>query len=400
MNLIETIKEAVETLRLHKLRSILTMLGIIIGVASIIGLLSISISSQKKILQEMEVIGSDIIWINSTSKTSNNQKGIFCPQRKLGQKDIVAMKRQCSAIVDLAKEVRDFQRVTYSNKHFTCDILGVEPVYQSVRKLILIEGRFITSFDLVSCRKVCVIEDSKEIKKLFGLINPLGKEMLISGLSFNVIGKIACKNKGLGMESTPKIYLPLTTLQKINGTKRVDLIYAKVKSYNLVEKGKQQVAIVLAQRYGRNHSFEVESASEMIEATKDIMNIITLVGIGIASISLLVGGIGIANVMLVSVTERKREIGIRKAIGAKKQQILIQFLIEALTLSLIGGFIGIGLGVSVGNIFNLLLELPLSFHWWVVLIGFLFSAIVGSFSGFYPAMQAAKLNPIESLRYE
>ncbi|MBU1487615.1 FtsX-like permease family protein [bacterium] len=156
----------------------------------------------------------------------------------------------------------------------------------------------------------------------------------------------------------------------------------------------------IAGRYGQNHGFEIECAAEMIEATKEIANIITLVGVGIAGISLVVGGIGIANVMLVSVTERRREIGIRKAIGAKKQQILIQFLVEALALSLMGGFIGIGLGTGVSNIFNLLLKLPLSFQWWLILIGFVFSAAVGILSGLYPAIKAANLNPIEALRYE
>ena len=400
--LVEIIKEAIGGLKLHKLRSILTMLGIVIGVASIIGLLSISLSSQRKILEEIETLGPDIIWIYSDvqSKDLDNKRGVFRRQRNLVDRDIAAIKKQCSNVIEVAKELRDFQKVAYSNKHFTWDVLGVEPSYQSVRNLTLTEGRFIASFDLDNFKRVCVIEDSKEAKELFGLSNPVGKKVLIGGLRFEVIGKLARKSEGIGVDPAPKMYLPLTTLQKMNGTKRIDLVYARALSYNLVEKGKQQIEAVLAQRYGQNHGFEIECAAEMIEATKEIANIITLVGVGIAGISLVVGGIGIANVMLVSVTERRREIGIRKAIGARKQQILIQFLIEALTLSLIGGFIGIGLGTGVGNIFNLLLKLSLSFQWWLILIGFVFSAAVGILSGLYPAIKAANLNPIEALRYE
>lgn len=391
MNLRENIKEAVITLKTHNLRSILTMLGVIIGVTSITGLLSISLSNQKKVLEEIEIIGSDIMWINSSSNTLYSQKCLL-------NDDIKAIKKQCSAVVGMAKELKDSQRVTYSNKHLLVNIVGVEPDYQLLRSLILTEGRFITSFDLGNSRRVCVIEDSKEIKKLFGLSNPFGKDVLITGLRFKVIGRVSRKNVGIGMNYSPMVYLPLTTLQRINKTKRIDLVYAKVPNYNLVKKGKQQIELVLSQRYGYNHGFEIECASEMIETTKEVMNVITIVGIGIATISLIVGGIGIANVMLVSVTERKREIGIRRAIGAKKQDILTQFLIEALTLSLIGGVIGIILGAGIGITFNLLLNLPLSFHWWIALIGFLFSVAVGIFSGLYPAIQAANLDPIQDMK--
>jgi len=402
MALVEIIKEAVGVLKLHKLRSILTMLGIVIGVASIIGLLSISLSSQRKILEEIETLGPDIIWIYSTPQSNNpgGRRDIFRPQRTLSSRDIAAIKKQCSSVVEVAKELRDFQKVTYSNKHFTWDVLGVESSYQSVRNLVLTEGRFIASSDLDSFQKVCVIEDSKETKEIFGLSNPVGKRISIGGLGFKVIGKLAPKSEGIGTDPTPKIYLPLTALQKMNGTRRIDLVYVKVSGYNLEEKGKQQIEAVLSQRHGQNHGFEIECIQEILAATKKIANIVTLVGIGIAAISLLVGGIGIANVMLVSVTERRREIGIRKAIGAQKREILIQFLIEALTLSLTGGLIGIGLGTCIGNLFNLLLELPLSFQWWLILIGFSFSAAVGICSGLYPAIKAANLNPIESLRYE
>lgn len=394
MNIIDVIYEAIESIKLHKLRSILTMLGIIIGVATIIGLLSISLSTKQKLLQEIEKMGSDIIWINPIPQSQKSHL------KRLVEEDIVAIKHQCASIVAITKELRDFQQVTFRNKHFMWDIFGIEPAYLEVRRLKLMQGRFVSSIDLTSSQRICIFEECKEIKKLFGLSSPIGKEILIGGLRFKVVGIVGQKSQGIGEISTPKVYIPLTTLQRTNPTREMDILYAKVKDYNWVKKGKEQIEAILRQRYGKNHGFLVECAADMIETTKNVMNIVTLVGTGIATISLIVGGIGIANMMLVAVAERRREIGIRKAIGARKKDILIQFLIEALTLCSLGGIMGIFIGVVVGNIFNLLLEMPLSFQFWVILVGFIFASIVGVFSGIYPAIRAANLDPIEALRYE
>jgi len=401
MSLIETIKEAIESIRLHKLRSILTMLGIIIGVGTIIGLLSISLSTKQKILQEIEEMGSDIIWINPIPQSQQvNDKNRTFPVKRLVERDIRAIKSQCSSIVTITKELREYQPVIFRNRHFMWDIFGIEPAYLKVRKFRVIQGRFISSIDLTSSQRICVLEECKETKKLFGLSRPIGKEISIGGLRFKVVGIVRQKSGDIGEIPSPKIYIPLSTLQKINPAREIDILYAKVKDYNWVKKGKEQIEAVLIQRYGKNHGFLVECAADMIEITKNVMNIVTLIGTGIASISLIVGGIGIANMMLVTVAERRREIGIRKAIGAKKRDILTQFLIEAVTLCLLGGITGIFLGVVVGNIFNLVLDLPLSFQFWVILVGFIFASGVGVFSGIFPAIRAANLDPIEALRYE
>ncbi len=401
MSLIETIKESIESIRLHKLRSILTMLGIIIGVGTIIGLLSISLSTKRKILQEIEKMGSDIIWINPISQSQElNGKNKRFSVKRLVERDIRAIKYQCPSIVTITKELRDFLPVIFRNKHLMWDIFGVEPAYLEVRRLKLVQGRFVSSIDLTFSQRICILEECKEIKKLFGLSSPIGKEISIGGLRFKVVGVVSQKGEEIGEIPSPKIYIPLTTLQKINLAREVDILYANIKDYNWVKKGKEQIEAVLTQRYGKNHSFLVECAGNMIETTKNVMNIVTFVGTGIASISLIVGGIGIANMMLVAVAERRREIGIRKAIGAKKKYILTQFLIEAITICLLGGIMGIFIGVIVGNIFNLLLDLPVSFQFWVILVGFIFASVVGIFSGIYPAIRAANLDPIEALRYE
>lgn len=401
MKIIEIIRVAIDNLRANKLRSGLSALGVIIGVSSIIAVISIAESGRQEIINEVKEMGSDLIWIypEPWAFPRKNMEEFREGLSILTWDVVKAIKRQCSVIQNVAPQVETFQRVSRANKDLQFQIFGITPEHHLVRGIELLRGRFITPFDLEYSRKVCIIEECKKSKRLFGLVSPIGKKVRLFGLNFDIIGVAKEKTEGFGMENPGKIYIPITTLQRLIGEERVDLVYAKVKNPRLVKKGIHQVKMVLNQRYN-NNKFSVESAQDVIEATSRIMTIVVLIGGGIAAISLLVGGIGIMNVMFVSVKERTREIGILKAIGVKEQDILLQFLIEAVTLSVMGGGIGIILGILIGKIFSLIADMPLAIKVWIVSLGFIFSTLTGVISGIYPARQAARLDPIEALRYE
>ncbi|MEK9148969.1 MAG: ABC transporter permease, partial [Candidatus Desantisbacteria bacterium] len=343
---VEIIRLAIDNIMANRLRAGLSALGIIIGVGSMIAVLSIIEMGRQGILTEMNQMGADLLWVNPSSFSSEffpDSEEIGFEERiedqevigSLKDTDILAIKRQCSPVLEIAPEASTYLDIPCSgNRQINFEIHGVTPSYKAVRCIEIRHGRFINQADLSLCRKIAVIEEGKKQKRLFGLVSPLGKEIKLFGLNFKIIGLAKEKNGGFGMG---KIYIPLTTFQGLEG-ERIDLAYLKASD---VKKATEQVKLVLKQRY-KEKAFSVESSQDMIKSFREIMTIAILVGGGIAAISLLVGGIGIANVMFVSVKERTKEIGTLKAIGAMESDILLQFLIEAVSLCLAGGAIGIG----------------------------------------------------------
>ncbi len=404
---IEIIGLAIENILANRLRAGLSALGIIIGVGSMIAVLSIIEMGRQGILTEMGEMGADLVWVNPNlssceffperdenefSEMMKNQELI----RSLKDSDILAIKRQCSKVLDIAQQASTNLLIPcYGNRQIDFGIHGITPSYKAVRSIEIRGGRFINDADVNFHRKIAVIEEGKKQKRLFGLVSPLGKEVKLFGLNFKIVGLTKEKNGWFGMDSPGKIYIPLTTFQALEG-ERIDLAYLKTSD---VQRATEQVKLVLRQRY-KEKGFSVENSQEMIKGFQNIMTIAILVGGGIAAISLLVGGIGIANVMFVSVKERTKEIGTLKALGVKEKDILLQFLIEAVFLCLAGGAVGLGLGLLIGKIFSYFASQPFGCNLWIILIGFGFSSITGIISGIWPARAAARLDPIEALRYE
>ncbi|MBU2461680.1 ABC transporter permease [bacterium] len=397
---IEIIRLAIDNIMANRLRAGLSALGIIIGVGSMIAVLSIIEMGRQGLMTEMNEMGADLLWVDPRyphfdfelfpeGNESEFEEDITPFENILGSlkdADILAIKRQCSVVSEIAPEASTNLNIPHRHRQINFEIHGITPSYQSVCSIEVRRGRFINNADVSFHRKIAVIEEGKKQKRLFGLVSPLGKEIQLFGLSFKVVGLTKEKSGGFGMDGPGKIYIPLTTFQGLEG-KRIDLAYIKASD---VKKATEDVKAILNQRY-KGKGFSVESSQDMIKGFHEMMTIAILVGGGIAAISLLVGGIGIANVMFVSVKERTREIGTLKAIGVKERDILYQFLIEAVSLCLGGGAVGIGLGLLIGKIFSYFAEAPFGCNLWIILAGFGFSTITGIISGILPARAAARL---------
>jgi putative ABC transport system permease protein len=322
--------------------------------------------------------------------------------------DVGALRDDCDLVGQVSAE-NDLGQVkaAYGGEERTTRLVGVEPEYQQVRVVRAARGRFVEARDLEEWRAVCVL--GEEIAaKLFGTADPLGRDVTVSWASgdrvrLTVIGLLVQKGRSFDENYNDRIYVPLTTLQRrMTGADQVSVIFAQARDAQSTEAAMDQVWAVLMRRHDNRPDFTVDSQSRIMETLNTIMLVLGMVLAGIAGLSLLVGGIGIMNIMLVSVTERTREIGIRKAVGAKRRDILWQFLIEAMTLSGIGGVMGVGLGYGVAAVVATVAKdrLPASVPGWAAMAGFAFAVGVGIVSGVYPAFRAARLDPIQALRYE
>ena len=413
MNLFLSLQTALSNLRANKLRSALTMLGVIIGVSAVIVMVSIVEGARAKVVGEFERLGSKLILVMYAPD--------YREERKAGRRidsltmaDVGAIQAECSLIQSISAETSAGGEETarYQDREAKVSPNGVQPAYSRLRNVTVRRGRFVSDEDMDGWNKVCVI-GSKVREQLFAQEDPLGKEIEIRGVTLTVVGVLEPKGGG-GFENPDKVVLlPITTVQKrYLGQDAVNIIYVQPRDAAQVTPAMDQVWECLMRRHDNAPGFRVDSQENILNAVGRVMNIFGLVMGSIAGLSLLVGGIGIMNIMLVSVTERTREIGIRKAIGAKRRDILSQFLIEAATVSGIGGLMGIGLGAgaayALGAISARVMKggmgsdpgIPVHLPLWVILGAFLFSAFVGVFFGIYPAMRAARLHPIEALRHE
>ena len=402
-----TFKISFRALRVNKMRSALTMLGIIIGVGAVITMLAVGTGASEKISEQMASIGSNLLIVMPGSSTSGGLRMGSGTQSTLTQDDAEAIARECPAVSDVAPTFNGAAQVVYGNQNWSTGITGTTPGVLPVRDWSLASGRAFTDQDVRNATKVCLLGQTVA-DNLFGNMDPVGQIIRIKKIPFMVIGVLAKKGQSdHGQDQDDTIIVPLTTAQKkIFGTRFVGMVRAitvKAKSADDLA-AEVQINDLLSQRHRigprQEKDFTVRNLTQMMEAREQATQVMGLLLAAIASVSLLVGGIGIMNIMLVSVTERTREIGIRMSVGAKTWDIRLQFIIEALTLSLIGGIVGIVLGVSGSKILSALAGWPTVVSPLSVLTSFSFSGLVGLFFGFYPAYKASLLHPIDALHYE
>jgi len=408
INIPDTLKISLRAIRINKMRSGLTMLGIIIGVGSVIAMLAVGTGASEKIKTQLAGMGTNLLLVHPGSTTSGGLRMGMGSQPTLTKDDADAILREIPKVQDVAPVLSGAAQVVYGNQNWSTGVYGSTPGIFVVRDLMLIAGRSFTEQDVRSATKVAVLGQTV-VTNLFGSANPVGQVIRIKKLPFTVIGVLAEKGQSMqGQDQDDIIYIPVTTAQKkIFGTAfpgMVRNIMVKVRNAHDLNAVENELNNLLRQRHRigprEDNDFQVRNLTDMMQMAEQSARVMTLLLGAIASVSLLVGGIGIMNIMLVSVTERTREIGIRMAVGAKTWDIRLQFIIEALTLSLMGGIIGIVLGIAGATILSALagwttVVSPLS-----ILLAFGFSALVGIFFGFYPAYKASLLNPIDALRYE
>lgn len=408
IDLSSTFKIALRSLKINKMRSILTSLGIIIGVSAVIIMLSVGEGAKSKISKDIESIGSNLLMVMSGSTTAGGVRMGGGTQPTLKLKDAEAILKDCPSVAEVAPIVSEVKQLVFSNQNWSTSVYGITPSYMIVGNWEIQDGRPILAEDDKNATKVAVL-GSTVVMNLFGDLDPIGKTIRIAGSPFKVVGILKSKGQSsMGQDQDDKVLIPLSTAQKkLFGTAfpgTVKFINVQAKTTDDLTSAQEEIETLLRERHniGRNKDddFTVRNFTQMLETIKQTVATMTLLLGSIASVSLLVGGIGIMNIMLVSVTERTKEIGIRMAIGAKANDIRVQFLIEALLLSLAGGLIGIIIGVTIAKIVQLCTGMNIAITLFPIILSFGFSGIVGIGFGFYPAYKASLLNPIDALRYE
>jgi len=399
---------AIRALRVNKMRALLTMLGIIIGIAAVIAMVAIGAGASKMISDQIASIGSNLLLVLPGSTTSGGLRTGSGGTPTLTYDDAKTVKAECPSVAEVAPTIRGSAQVVYGNQNWSTIVMGITPDMLTVRDWSLASGRNISMADVDGATKNCLIGQTVAVT-LFGDADPVGKIVRIKKIPFTVIGILEHKGQSpQGTDQDDVIFIPLRTAQrKVFGSQFPDTIGAmmiQARDAEVLKKAEEEVTALLDQRHrigpARERDFTVRNLSEILAVSEQSSKVMSLLLGSVASISLLVGGIGIMNIMLVSVTERTREIGIRMAIGAKRRDILLQFLTEAVLLTTCGGIIGMGLGVGGAMAVSKLMKWPTLISSEAILVAFLFSAGVGVFFGFYPARKAAALNPIEALRYE
>ena len=400
----------------NKMRSFLTILGIVIGVAAVISMLGVGEGAKSQITSQIEKLGSNVLMV-FPRRAESKEEALEWRGRSKGliHEDAIAIKEKISAVNEVAPQIRTQERVRYLDEYWDTRLLGTSPSYQTIRNLEMDEGRFFDQEELDSWAKVCVI--GKTVKEeLFGNEYPVGKDIKVRDERFTVIGILKEKGRVGWEDFDDQILIPFTTAQKrFTGDDKLQTIFVQAKSSEATNTATRQVETLLTARHNKVVDFRVRSQEEFRQTIEQTANTFKLMLAGIAAISLIVGGIGIMNIMLVSVTERTREIGIRKAVGAKRRDVLVQFLIESVVLAFVGGFVGILLGfVSANTIGTLMIgagqfgprrlfaatEAQSVVTLGSIFLAFFFAVGVGIFFGMYPANKASKLDPVEALRYE
>lgn len=408
INLPSTFRISLRALRVNKMRSALTMLGIIIGVGAVIAMLAVGTGASRKIAAQISSMGSNLLMILPGSTTAGGVRMGAGTQPTLTMGDAEAILKESSAVAQVAPVLNGVAQVVYRHQNWSTGVVGTTPGMLEVRDWPLASGRSFTQQDVKSAAKVCLLGQSV-VDNLFGSMDPLGQIVRIKKIPFTVVGVLAAKGQSpQGQDQDDTIYVPVTTAQKkLFGTSfpgMVRIIMVKAKGTEDLGAAERQITELLKQRHRigpkQDNDFTVRNLTQFMQAAEQSSKVMTILLGAIASVSLLVGGIGIMNIMLVSVTERTREIGIRMAVGAKTWDIRLQFIIEALTLSLIGGVAGILFGVSGSKILSSLAGWPTVVSPLSVVLSFGFSGLVGIFFGFYPAYKASNLNPIDALRFE
>ena len=405
MNLIQILRIAMRALARNKLRSALTMLGIIIGVAAVIAMVSVGQGAQQQAQDQIAAMGSNVLFVGSGAVSRGGMSMGWGATKSLVYDDMTAILHECPAIAAAAPGTTATAQVVYGNDNWNTRITGTEPQFFDIKVWNFQEGGPFLHADVESANNVAVIGETVR-KNLFGATDPLGQTIRVNNLPFKVVGVLDLKGTSpMGDDQDDTIVLPVTTVQKkMNGQTWLRWIMVSAVSREASYAAQKQISAVLRDRHriraGQDDDFFVRNLADFAQLADEQSRLFTILLASIASISLVVGGIGIMNIMLVSVTERTREIGIRMAIGATEGDVQQQFLIEAIVLSLIGGAVGIALGLGASSTIANTLGWPVLVSSKAIVIAAVFSAAIGIFFGFYPARKAARLDPIDALRYE
>ena len=402
MRIINTIKVALRALRRNKMRSILTALGIIIGVGAVIAMVSIGNGAKAQVEAQVASLGENVITVFPGSFTTGGMRSGWGSASTLTIEDAEGIRREVANAVAVSPEVRDRAQVLANGLNWNTQIMGESPDYPAIRTWKFAEGSIFTDQDVRSVAKVAVLGKTV-VDQLFPDGDPLGKTVRIRNIPFKVVGVLASKGFNLfGQDQDDTVVIPYTShLKRVSHHTNINSILVQAASAEAIDKVQQDITDLLIQRRkGREQDFTVRNQVEIAQAATATSETMTLLLGAIAGVSLIVGGIGIMNIMLVSVTERTREIGIRLAVGAHGRDVLLQFLIEAVILSSLGGVIGILIGVGASELVSMKTGWPILVSSTSVVVAVVFSAAVGMFFGFYPARKAAQLDPIEALRYE
>ncbi|MGB9103519.1 MAG: ABC transporter permease [Terriglobales bacterium] len=405
-----SIRIAFRALQMNKLRSALTMLGIVIGVASVIATVAIGSGATQRIQQQIASIGSNIIIVVPGSTSSSGVRLGSGNAVTLSETDAKELVAQCPDVALAAPLVRGSAQVVYGNNNWATIIYGVTPDYLTIRDLSVADGAEFTQQDIESANKVAVLGRTP-VNNLFGDADPIGQTIRIKNVPFTVVGVLTAKGQSSqGQDQDDVILLPISSAKrKVIGSKQanadaVDTIMMQAKSGAQIPAAQDEAQALLRQRHhlqpAEADDFSVRNLEELFAAQEASSRIMAIMLAAVASVSLVVGGIGIMNIMLISVRERTREIGLRQALGAKTHDILNQFLVEAVTLSIAGGLVGIVFGISASALISRLAGWATSVGPGAVLLAVFFSALVGVSFGYYPARRAAYLDPIEALRSE
>jgi putative ABC transport system permease protein len=402
--IIESVRIAMNALRAHKVRAALTTLGILIGVTTVIGLVSLVQGLNRSFAGQVASLGSNVLYVEKYPWFSGEDW-----YKYRNRKDIT--RQQADKLADMLTTADYVAPVVYTRRHIKYGdarveailIRGTAPDYQEVADVTAAQGRFFSRVDDQRHNQVCVLGPAV-VEAVFQDVDPLYQRIFIGPFRFLVVGIKEKKGNLLGFNQDEDVIIPIRTFEKLFGSYRTLEIMVEASHPEALEETKEEVRwamrIIRKNAPGEPDDFSINQQDMLTDMYQKVTGTIYLVMIGIGAISLLVGGIGIMNIMLVSVTERTREIGIRKALGARRRDILWQFLVEAVTLSCLGGFMGILIGFGLGKLVAVVSPLPASVSMWSVFLGLGFSSAVGIFFGLYPAAKASRLNPIEALRYE
>lgn len=406
MKISETIEESISVLKTNRMRTGLSALGIIIGIGSVIALMTLGQASQQSIKERIQSLGSNLLTIYPGSVQSGFLKGGEGEAETLTYDDALEIERadRINTIDKVAASYSSRAQVSFGENNANSTIVGITSEYLSLRNIEIEYGSEISQSDIDEMTKVAIVGPGIVEDIMVNVSNPIGQNIRVNGTSFTVIGITKSKGSGM-MSSDDSIFVPLTTAQKVLfGANHVSNIYVSAKNEDSMEAAMNQLGFFLLELHGLDNpedaDFSISSQEDVLETVNEVTGTFTTLLTGIAAISLVVGGIGIMNIMLVTVTERTREIGIRKALGAKRKTITTQFLIESIVLTLAGGVIGVILGVGVSVLITKAMGLPLVISTPSIILAVGVSCLIGIIFGWYPAKRASKLQPIEALRYE
>ena len=405
MNPLIAFKVAVRALARNTMRSALTMLGIIIGVGAVIAMIAVGQGAKAQVEAQIASIGSNMLMVFPGSTTQAGVRAGAGTASTLTEEDAKAIEKELSAARLAAPSLRTVAQVVSANQNWSTAVTGSAPSFFIVRDWSMESGSPFTQSDVDGATKVAVIGKTVAAN-LFGAQDPVGEIIRIRNIPFKVVGVLAPKGQSaMGQDQDDTVIIPISTLQKrIMGVTHIGAILVSANSPQETVVAEEQIRLLLRQRHrippGQDDDFSVRNMADIATAAEESSRVMTLLLGSIASVSLIVGGIGIMNIMLVSVTERTREIGVRMAVGARGRDILLQFLMEAVVLSLMGGLLGAAIGVAGSKVISVFVQWPTIVSPGSIVLAFAFSILIGIFFGLYPARRAASLNPIEALRYE